>query len=188
MRLHVCLNVTTYCNSFSQTEEVWIIETCLKAKIKASAWKTNRKTCRIVMRFISKSFEVSARNVTQRKLTWIHCQSKEQIETSASAVNFLTPTPRRLHAQEGSSQPKFTWINYHAIKRTYNGLSIEAWIRREVIRQQLLSMDLRKHRVFSIYESKNLWVISQRVNAVAQTHKTKAKISECLGWITETRA
>ena len=39
-----CLNVTTYCNSFSQTEEVWINETCLKAKIKASAWKTIRKT------------------------------------------------------------------------------------------------------------------------------------------------
>ena len=31
-------------NSFSQTEEVWINETCLKAKIKASAWKTIRKT------------------------------------------------------------------------------------------------------------------------------------------------
>ena len=30
--------------SFSQTEEVWINETCLKAKIKASAWKTIRKT------------------------------------------------------------------------------------------------------------------------------------------------
>ena len=39
-----CLNVTTYWNSFSQTEEVWINETCLKAKIKASAWKTIRKT------------------------------------------------------------------------------------------------------------------------------------------------
>ena len=32
------------CNSFSQTEEVWINQTCLKAKIKASAWKTIRKT------------------------------------------------------------------------------------------------------------------------------------------------
>ena len=32
------------CNSFSQTEEVWINETCLKAKTKASAWKTIRKT------------------------------------------------------------------------------------------------------------------------------------------------
>ena len=31
-------------NCFSQTEEVWINETCLKAKIKASAWKTIRKT------------------------------------------------------------------------------------------------------------------------------------------------
>ena len=31
-------------NSFSQTEEVWINETCLKAEIKASAWKTIRKT------------------------------------------------------------------------------------------------------------------------------------------------
>ena len=31
-------------NSFSQTEELWINETCLKAKIKASAWKTIRKT------------------------------------------------------------------------------------------------------------------------------------------------
>ena len=39
-----CLNVTTYCNSFSQTEGVWINETCLKAKIKASVWKTIRKT------------------------------------------------------------------------------------------------------------------------------------------------
>ena len=37
-------DVTTYWNSFSQTEEVWINETCLKAKIKASAWKTIRKT------------------------------------------------------------------------------------------------------------------------------------------------
>ena len=34
----------TYCNSFSQTEEVWINETCLKAEIKTSAWKTIRKT------------------------------------------------------------------------------------------------------------------------------------------------
>ena len=34
----------TNSNSFSQTEEVWINETCLKAKIKASAWKTIRKT------------------------------------------------------------------------------------------------------------------------------------------------
>lgn len=39
-----CLNVSTYCNSFSQTEKVWRNETCLKAKIKASAWKTIRKT------------------------------------------------------------------------------------------------------------------------------------------------
>ena len=29
---------------FSQTEEVWINEACRKAKIKASAWKTIRKT------------------------------------------------------------------------------------------------------------------------------------------------
>ena len=31
-------------NAFSQTEEVWINETCRKAKIKASAWKTILKT------------------------------------------------------------------------------------------------------------------------------------------------
>ena len=43
-RLCYMLHVTTYCNSFSQTEEVWINETCLKAKVKASAWKTIRKT------------------------------------------------------------------------------------------------------------------------------------------------
>ena len=34
-----------------------------------------------------------------------------------------------------------------------------------------------------VYES-----MSQRVSAVTQTHKMKAKISECLGLITETRA
>ena len=38
----LCLS-SVLCNSFSQTEEVWINETCLKAKIKASAWKTIRK-------------------------------------------------------------------------------------------------------------------------------------------------
>ena len=43
-RLCYMLHITTYCNSFSQTEEVWINETCLKAKVKASAWKTIRKT------------------------------------------------------------------------------------------------------------------------------------------------
>ena len=42
-KLHVRL-YNTYCNSFSPTEEVWINETCLKAKIEASAWKTIRKT------------------------------------------------------------------------------------------------------------------------------------------------
>ena len=45
-------------------------------------------------------------------------------------------------------------------------------------------------RVLSIYESKSLWVhesMSQRVSAVTQTHKMKAKISECLGLITERR-
>ena len=36
--------MNNHMNSFSQTEEVWINETCLKAKIKASAWKTIRKT------------------------------------------------------------------------------------------------------------------------------------------------
>ena len=42
-------NVKKFClreeyKGVSQTEEVWINETCLKAKIKASAWKTIRKT------------------------------------------------------------------------------------------------------------------------------------------------
>lgn len=39
--------------------------------------------------------------------------------------SYSVQKPRRLHAQEGSSQPKFTWINYHAIKTTYCRLSIE---------------------------------------------------------------
>ena len=38
------VTIRCYCNSFSQTEEVWINKTCLKAKIKASTWKTIRRT------------------------------------------------------------------------------------------------------------------------------------------------
>ena len=53
--------------------------------------------------------------------------------------------------------------------------------------------------VLSIYESKSQWVkesmspwvnksMSERVSSVTQTHKMKAKISECLGQIIETKA
>lgn len=42
-----------------------------------------------------------------------YCQSREQIEASACAINFLALTPRRLHSQVGS-QSKFTWINYQS--------------------------------------------------------------------------
>ena len=67
-----CLSVTTYCNSVSQTEEVWINETCLKAKIKASAWQIIRKTqcsCydnyfQVFRGFSKKSYPEKARSFT----------------------------------------------------------------------------------------------------------------------------
>ena len=67
-----CLNVTTYYNSFSQTEGVWINETSLKAKIKASAWQIIRKTqysCydnyfQVFRGFSKKSYPEKARSFT----------------------------------------------------------------------------------------------------------------------------
>ena len=37
-------NTSLHTVEYYKSEEVWISETCLKAKIKASAWKTIRKT------------------------------------------------------------------------------------------------------------------------------------------------
>ena len=39
-----------------------------------------------------------------------------------------------------------------------------------------------------VYEAMSHESMSQQVSAVTQTHKMKAKISECLGIITEMRA